>query len=146
MRKVEDIRTDIKRLYEHLEAGGDGCTFDICGLVKETEEALNKLAEYENLEEQGRLIRLPCKVGDVVYTIEKRRNNHGTHDKVIVEHTVIAFVIEGCPVPFMQIVGDNANKNIYGKFVRIDAIGTLAYLTRAEAEAKLKEIEESEKK
>ncbi len=23
MRKVEDIRTDIKRLYEHLEAGGD---------------------------------------------------------------------------------------------------------------------------
>jgi len=26
-----------------------------------------KLAEYENLEEQGRLIKLPCEVGDTVY-------------------------------------------------------------------------------
>ena len=29
----------------------------------------NKLAELEDLEEQGRLLRLPCKVGDFVYTI-----------------------------------------------------------------------------
>lgn len=28
---------------------------------------LKKLADYEDLEEQGRLIKLPCKVGDVVY-------------------------------------------------------------------------------
>lgn len=28
-----------------------------------------KLAEYENLEEQGRLIKLPCKVGDTVWQI-----------------------------------------------------------------------------
>ena len=27
----------------------------------------NKLAELEDLEEQGRLLRLPCKVGDSVY-------------------------------------------------------------------------------
>lgn len=27
----------------------------------------NKLAEYEDLEEQGLLIRLPCKVGDIIY-------------------------------------------------------------------------------
>ena len=29
--------------------------------------ALNKLAKYEDLEEQGKLIKLPCKVGDKVY-------------------------------------------------------------------------------
>lgn len=28
-----------------------------------------KLAEYEDLEEQGRLIKLPCKVGDTVWQI-----------------------------------------------------------------------------
>lgn len=28
---------------------------------------LQKLADYEDLEEQGRLIKLPCKVGDTVY-------------------------------------------------------------------------------
>ena len=30
---------------------------------------LQKLTEYEDLEEQGRLIILPCKVGDTVYAI-----------------------------------------------------------------------------
>lgn len=28
-----------------------------------------KLGEYEDLEEQGRLIKLPCKVGDTVYCL-----------------------------------------------------------------------------
>lgn len=30
-------------------------------------EVCDKLADYENLEEQGRLIKLPCKAGDTVY-------------------------------------------------------------------------------
>lgn len=30
-------------------------------------DALEKLADYEDLEEQGRLVKLPCKVGDTVY-------------------------------------------------------------------------------
>ena len=29
--------------------------------------AIDKLAEYENLEEEGRLVILPCKIGDTVY-------------------------------------------------------------------------------
>lgn len=36
--------------------------------------ALNKLAEYEDLEEQGMLLRLPCKVGDTVFPIFKYTN------------------------------------------------------------------------
>ena len=34
------------------------------------QKAFEKLAEYEDLEEQGLLLRLPCKVGDTVYRIE----------------------------------------------------------------------------
>ena len=30
-------------------------------------EIINKLCDYENAEEQGLLVRLPCKVGDIVY-------------------------------------------------------------------------------
>lgn len=30
-------------------------------------KAIKKLADYEDLEEQGLLVRLPCKVGDIVY-------------------------------------------------------------------------------
>lgn len=32
-------------------------------------EVIERLARYEDLEEQGRLVELPCKVGDTVYRI-----------------------------------------------------------------------------
>ena len=34
-------------------------------------EAYYKLQHYEDLEEQGRLIELPCKIGDTVYGIRR---------------------------------------------------------------------------
>ena len=34
-------------------------------------EAIDKLAHYEDMEEQGRLIELPCKVGEKVYEVYK---------------------------------------------------------------------------
>ena len=34
-----------------------------------TENMYSKLKEYEDLEEQGKLLRLPCSVGDTVYDI-----------------------------------------------------------------------------
>lgn len=37
------------------------------GNCKTVKNMLKKLAYYENLEEQGLLVRLPCKVGDIVY-------------------------------------------------------------------------------
>ena len=33
-------------------------------------EAISKLADYEDAEEQGLLLRLPCKIGDRVYWID----------------------------------------------------------------------------
>ena len=34
-------------------------------------DAINKLAEYEDLEEQGLIIKLPCKVGDKAYYVHR---------------------------------------------------------------------------
>ena len=39
-------------------------------ICTELSHAVEKLAEYEDLEEQGLLLRLPCKVGDTVYSCE----------------------------------------------------------------------------
>lgn len=36
--------------------------------------ALNKLAEYEDLEEQGKLLKLPCALGDIVYAVCRGKN------------------------------------------------------------------------
>ena len=44
------------------------CDFMDSGMA----EYMNKLAHYEDLEEQGRLITLPCKVGDTVYYINTK--------------------------------------------------------------------------
>ena len=50
---------------------------DICNSMDEYDhpcamcplnEAIKKLAHYEDLEERGRLIKLPCKVGDTVWS------------------------------------------------------------------------------
>ena len=38
---------------------------------KQLAEWLMQLKEYQSLEEQGRLIKLPCKVGDTVYKVNK---------------------------------------------------------------------------
>ena len=53
---------------------GNNCKYDFkycednfAGNCPTLTEIYEKLAEYEDLEEQGILIKLPCKVGDTVY-------------------------------------------------------------------------------
>ncbi len=65
--------------------GADDCDL-CCEYCKATEEGnedcracainqcFNKLGEYEDLEEQGKLLKLPCAVGDTVYVIPSKTN------------------------------------------------------------------------
>mgnify|MGYP001775529419 CR=1 FL=1 len=48
-------------------------------------DALNRLAEYEDAEEQGLLLRLPCKVGDSYFAIKKFCDEHGELEEPV-EH------------------------------------------------------------
>lgn len=74
-------------------------------------DALKKLADYEDLEEQGRLIKLPCKVGtDIYYILGIPNETPCTIDKCTFE------------------LSD------------INKIGKTLFLTREEAEVKLKEL------
>ena len=54
------------KCFEEPCCGMGKCIDNNCNLVN---EVCKKLAEYETLEEQGLLVRLPCKVGTKVYTI-----------------------------------------------------------------------------
>lgn len=51
----------VKNYPLHTVAKSDPLDHGIIG------QCFNKLADYEDLEEQGLLLRLPCKVGDTVY-------------------------------------------------------------------------------
>ena len=90
---------------------------------------LQKLAEYVDLEEQGKLIKLPCKVGDIVYKVNKA-------SKKVSQHRVIKFEIEKEDLYYtMQIWFENYN------FCFLNHFGETVFLTRSEAEQKLKEME-----
>lgn len=71
---------------------------------------IEKLGKYEDLEEQGRIIKLPCKVGDTVYFIKDSET----------------------------IVEREADMIFIGVFW--EEFGKKWFPTREEAEAKLKEL------
>lgn len=99
---------------------------------------LQKLADYEDLEEQGRLIKLPCKVGDTVWD-----NDYGRP----CAYTITAFSFGECeeyicePVTTKEAVFYYANSSgsITGSFAESE-IGKSVFLNESEAEAKLKEL------
>lgn len=103
-----------------------------------TRMILEKLAEYEDLEEQGRLIKLPCKVGDTVWD-----NDYGRP----CAYTITAFSFGECeeyicePVTTKEVVFyyTNSSGSITGSFAESE-IGKSVFLNKSEVEAKLKEL------
>lgn len=109
-----------------------GCN---CGIV---EDMVKKLADYENLEEQGRLIKLPCKVGDTIWDNDCGRP---------CSYTITAFSFGECeeyicePVTTKEVVFyyENSSGSITGSFAESE-IGKSVFLNKSESEAKLKEL------
>ena len=93
-----------------------------------SDEIYNKLKEYEDAEEQGRLIKLPCKVGDKVYFIREPQW------KPIIEETQIEKVVVRKTGMFIKMT---CNK-IYETSVK--AIGKNIFFSREKAEAALEKM------
>ena len=90
---------------------------------------LQKLADYEDLEEQGRLIKLPCKVGDTVYVPTR---NFISELRI----TEVTCNRDGTYLRWVLLSGIYPNLNGFvGR-----KIGNEVFLTKSEAEAKLKEL------
>lgn len=89
-----------------------------------------KLKDFEELEEQGFLLRLPCKVGDKVYAI--------TRDFVS-EYTICSIEVYNEGFFFNWRCEKGIYINIRG-FTNYQ-IGEDVFLTQAEAEEKLRELE-----
>lgn len=101
--------------------------------------ALEKLADYEDLEEQGLLVRLPCKVGDTVWD-----NDFGYPES----YEIKAFSYGYCDSYVELCIGiedeiifyyENCTGSITGAF-QMSEIGKTVFLTREEAEKKLEEM------
>ena len=86
-----------------------------------------KLREYEDLEEQGLLLRLPCKVGTSVYMVGQNCGGDALD--------CMRGDCEGCPYLYSFV-----KENKFEAYM-CDDIGKTVFLTKAEAERKLKEME-----
>ena len=127
-----------------------------------TRMILEKLAEYEDLEEQGRLIKLPCKVGDTVYVdntilpIEDMECYEDIDNKIPLYFPARVVSFRFAKRNWMKIavkakwlhewIDDETGpesdyieceKNFT---ILLSMIGKTVFLTKAEAEAKLKEL------
>lgn len=105
---------------------------------EEVDAVYRRLKEYEDLEGQDRLVKLPCKVGDTVWDIDCGRP---------CAYTITAFSFGECeeyicePVTTKEVVFYyvNSSGSITGSFAESE-IGKSVFLNKAEAEAKLKEL------
>lgn len=90
-----------------------------------------KLKEYEGLEEQGLLLRLPCAVGDTVYK-----------PNPITLSEIVEIKIESIFITESEInISGRTTKMKYSFCCRLSDFGKTVFLTKAEAEQKLKEMD-----
>ena len=135
----ENVLRELCTFDRESNTEADGCFS--CGeycedLVKDCgncaiQRAFNKLAEYEDLEEKGLLLKLPCKVGDTVYAITRN---------FISEYRIRNFICyDNGNIFFDWKCIKGIYKNVKG--FHIDDIGKTVFLTKEEAEQELKRLE-----
>jgi hypothetical protein len=128
----------MERLTERYDITPDG---ESDAWVKQHDyiSAAQKLCDYEDLEEQGLLVRLPCKVGDMLWynilgyteSYEIKAFSYGYCDGYIEAGEEIRDeIIFYC---------ENHTGSIIGSFP-VSGIGKTVFLTREEAEKKLVEM------
>lgn len=105
--------THMKRYWEH----------------KQVAEYLKELKAYRDAEEQGLLLRLPCKVGDTVYNIIPRAKEKSTY---------VGYVVERIVIYDNSIVLCFTN----GLAKDVNQIGKTIFLTEKEVEQELKQMGE----
>lgn len=100
-------------------------------------DVLTKLADYEDLEEQGRLLKLPCKVGDTVYYISE-----GFVEPCTIEVIFLAdYTDKNGNCSYMaEIHYDREDCPYVSTEIYFTDIGKTVFLAKSEAEAKLKEL------
>lgn len=119
------------RLFMQIEDENNDCKFteDDYKANEMAIQALEKLKDYEDLEKQGRLIKLPCKIGTEVYNITWWDD---AQEKVVVKGKTY----------YRAVRKHKVTKSTFSYFDIFDIaeFGKTVFLTKSEAEAKLEEL------
>lgn len=104
---------------------------------EEIDAVYRKLKEYEDMEEQDRLLKLPCKVGNIVYCIENKEIYTCTVGKISISKNNGVWVEINFPKEMPDIVAIEYN---------LDDIGKTVFLAREEAEAAMNKLKGKDNK
>ena len=124
-----------KEVWERLKAYEDaGLSPQACAEAREIEETLSgcdysisRMVELMKADKEGRLVVLPCKVGDTVWRIIRDGEPHITRDEVC------DMYFADDMTPCVELVG--------GRVTFTEKFGKTVFLSRAEAERALQEME-----
>lgn len=122
-----------------MEVEKDMFKWDVLRHLRDFAELYREqLKEYQQLEEQGLLLRLPCKVGDTIYVNGVLGVGEAEEYKVIrVDyHSNLATNRSEFYIEALLVVDPRNSIGFYDK-----EIGKTVFSTKAEAEQKLKEME-----
>jgi len=72
MRDIEKDLMEIECMMKRQKKEGDAFA---CSMLQRCHKLVSELKQYRELEEQGKLLRLPCKIGGTVYVIMNQRDN-----------------------------------------------------------------------
>lgn len=123
-------RLTLEEEITHIMKGAVQLELDNEKMHSENYKLLQELKSYKDLEEQGLLVRLPCKVGNTAFRINKGAK------KPIIELTVAQINIIRKSYN-LEVVDKDGGELMYFK----NEIGNSIFLTREEAEKKLEEIQ-----
>lgn len=124
----------MKRLTKTYNDGSHGAADNLpCGenSYRYKELLLETLGKYEDAEEQGLLLRLPCKVGNNIYIIKPYGIEEASITGISEADDIDCFCFEIYIDPDCH------------EIIALEEFNDTWFLTKEEAEAKLKEMERS---
>ena len=121
-RLTGDYFDDMQKITRHYAKSNN---IDLNTGGNDFQDIIDKLSEYEIAEEEGRLVVLLCKVGDIVYSATSYSGICKHEIRKIIVDKRGAFACSSCKFP-------------------ISEFGKRLFLTREEAEKALEEMEKDE--
>lgn len=104
-------------------------------------DCIEKLGEYEDLEDNGLLLRLPCKLGDTVWCIYVRYTKCSENEQEFDEYSCQGCERLECDSRMEHYMQSQKAYSLDWIVSNLNRFGKTVFLTQAEAEQKLKEME-----
>ena len=126
-----------KQVWERLKAYEDaGLSPQACAQSREIEDGLSavdysisRMVELMKADKDGRVLILPCKVGDTVYFVNAKQ---------ILEFTVVGYAVDETGISWVYSEHVDKTGHTYERTFGPDRIGKTTFLSREEAEKAMK--------